>query len=218
MICMKFPNCKNDLRVDLAQGAPRKDASLGGSTKRFLRGKMLPAGRISPQHNLTPRNPPRQHFTTEESLRQNVAGKESSAQQKLAAEGSHVAKFCRKDSSIYFFVLHHARYINSASQKSANQGWQSASLMNATLRGTSASHSVSAYSNQQSSQVFQAFQPVLCLLGQMQGSLAGAAMYQSVASNYVNQQDFLPNIFFLFFIEPHTSRDKAFHFMDISNA
>ncbi|KNZ58446.1 uncharacterized protein VP01_1929g3 [Puccinia sorghi] len=74
-----------------------------------------------------------------------------------------------------------------ASQQSANQGSQSASSMNATPWGTSASHSESAYSNQQSSQVVQAFQPVLGLLGQMQGSLAGGAMSQSVASSYVNQ-------------------------------
>jgi len=59
--------------------------------------------------------------------------------------------------------------------------------MNATPWGTSASHSESAFSNQQSSQVVQAFQPVLGLLGQMQGSLSGGAMSQSAASSYVNQ-------------------------------
>ncbi|KNZ51615.1 uncharacterized protein VP01_3888g5 [Puccinia sorghi] len=51
----------------------------------------------------------------------------------------------------------------------------------------SSSQSSSSFSQQQSSQAVQAFQPVLGLLGQMQGSIAGGAMSQSVAYSYVDQ-------------------------------
>jgi len=59
--------------------------------------------------------------------------------------------------------------------------------MNASPWGSSSSQSSSSYSNQQSSQVVQAFQPVLGLLGQMQGAISGGSMTQAAASNYVNQ-------------------------------
>ena len=73
------------------------------------------------------------------------------------------------------------------SQQSSSQGSQSQSSYNASPWGTSSSQSSSSFSQQQSSQAVQAFQPVLGLLGQMQGSIAGGAMSQSVASSYVNQ-------------------------------
>ncbi|KNZ46323.1 uncharacterized protein VP01_735g5 [Puccinia sorghi] len=74
-----------------------------------------------------------------------------------------------------------------AGQQSSSQGSQSQSSMNDTPWGMSSSQSSSSYSNQQSSQVVQAFQPVLGLLGQMQGAISGGTMTQAVASSYVNQ-------------------------------
>ncbi|KNZ44731.1 uncharacterized protein VP01_887g1 [Puccinia sorghi] len=74
-----------------------------------------------------------------------------------------------------------------AGQQSSSQGSQSQSSMNATPLGMSSSQSSSSYSTQQSSQVVQSFQPVLGLLGQMQGAISGGTMTQAVASNYVNQ-------------------------------
>ncbi|KNZ60052.1 uncharacterized protein VP01_1620g7 [Puccinia sorghi] len=84
-------------------------------------------------------------------------------------------------------VEHHARFINGASQQSSGQGSQSQSSMSATPWGMSQSQSSSSYAYQQSSQVVQSFQPVLGMLGQMQGLISSGGMTQTLAASYMNQ-------------------------------
>jgi len=51
----------------------------------------------------------------------------------------------------------------------------------------SQSQSSSSYAYQQSSQVVQSFQPVLGMLGQMQGLIASGGMTQTLAASYMSQ-------------------------------
>ncbi|KNZ55929.1 uncharacterized protein VP01_2540g7 [Puccinia sorghi] len=83
-------------------------------------------------------------------------------------------------------VEHHARYISSG-QQASGQGSQSQSSMTASPWGMSQSQSSSSYAYQQSSQVVQSFQPVLGMLGQMQGLIANGGMTQTLAASYMSQ-------------------------------
>ncbi|PLW12050.1 hypothetical protein PCASD_23734 [Puccinia coronata f. sp. avenae] len=75
----------------------------------------------------------------------------------------------------------------AASQSSANQGSQTQDSFNSSPWGVAQSHSSSAYSNQQSSQVVQTVQPFLGLINQIQGSISSGSLSQSTASSYVSQ-------------------------------
>ncbi|KNZ63119.1 hypothetical protein VP01_1186g7 [Puccinia sorghi] len=82
-------------------------------------------------------------------------------------------------------VQHDTRMIGS-SQQASGQGSQSSSTSQISPFGSSSSQSSSQYSYSQSS-VMQSFQPILPMLGQIQGMIASGSINQSMASSYMSQ-------------------------------
>ncbi|KAI9624087.1 hypothetical protein KEM48_009164 [Puccinia striiformis f. sp. tritici PST-130] len=83
-------------------------------------------------------------------------------------------------------IEHQARQISSVNQASGS-GRQSTSDSHVTPWGMSSSQQSSSYSYQSSSQIIQGFGPILSLLGNMQGMLAGGTMTQAIAMSSMNQ-------------------------------
>ncbi|KNZ52558.1 hypothetical protein VP01_3521g1 [Puccinia sorghi] len=82
-------------------------------------------------------------------------------------------------------VQHDARMISSSHQASG-QGSQSNSNSQVTPFGSSSSQSSSQYSYSESS-VMQSFQPIIPMLGQIQGMISSGSITQSMASSYMSQ-------------------------------
>lgn len=74
----------------------------------------------------------------------------------------------------------------SSSHQASGQGSQSSSNSQVTPFGSSSSQSSSQYSYSESS-VMQSFQPIIPMLGQIQGMISSGSITQSMASSYMSQ-------------------------------